>query len=128
MTGQLDIAKLIRVKAAIDNTLANGKEATDAPGLSRAYIAHRREVASMLEGALLAEFERLYPEDHFRGVPTHGPDLRRQYGEVVSLISGVSGWLDGIIQVDQLQEQVRSNADAYAREKVKAERGIGFKE
>jgi hypothetical protein len=48
-TDQLDVAKLIRVKAAIDATLASSKEATDAPGLSRAYISHRREVASMLE-------------------------------------------------------------------------------
>jgi hypothetical protein len=43
-------------------------------------------------------------------------------------MSGVSGWLDGLIQVDQLEEQVRANAEAYAREKVKAERGIGFRD
>jgi hypothetical protein len=82
----------------------------------------------MLDGALLEEFERLYPEEHFRGVPTHGPDLRHQYGEVVSLMSGVSGWLHGIIEVDQFEGQRLANAEAYAREKVKAERGIGFRE
>jgi hypothetical protein len=43
-------------------------------------------------------------------------------------MSGVSGWLHGIIEVDQFEGQGLANAEAYAREKVKAERGIGFRE
>ena len=82
----------------------------------------------MLDGSLLEEFDRLYPEAHFSGARVFFEDLQREHGEVVVRMSGMSGWLDGIIQVNQAQRQLRANAQAYAREKVKAERGIGFKD
>lgn len=39
----------------------------------------------------------------------------------------MAGWLDGIIEAAQYQNRLIAEANAYAREKVKAERGIGFR-
>jgi len=124
----IDVAKLIRIRASLDAALATAKTAADAPGLSKAYLAHRREVASMLDGELLAEFDRLYPEAHYQGSPVVPIDLQLRWAEVVPLLSGMSGWLNGLIQADQISREIAANAEAYAREKVRAERGIGFKD
>jgi hypothetical protein len=126
---ELDIGKFIRIKASVDAALASADSATHAQGLSNAYGSYRTEILAMIsgDGDLSAEFARLFPEHAFSGIADFGPDMAVNYGKAKTLLSGVSGWLDGIIQAAQADVQIRANAEAYAREKVKAERGVGFR-
>ena len=125
----VDIAKFIRIKASVDGTLASADSPTHAQGLSSAYGSYRAEILTVIsaESDLSAEFSRLFPEHAFRGSPGWGPDMAVNYGRVVSLLSGVAGWLNGVIQFAQAEGQIQANAEAYAREKVKSERGVGFR-
>jgi hypothetical protein len=39
----------------------------------------------------------------------------------------MAGWLGGLVEEAQLQARMKMEAEAYATERVKQERGIGFK-
>jgi hypothetical protein len=124
-----DIAKFIRIKASVDAALASADSATHAQGLSIAYGSYRTEILAMIsaDGDLSAEFARLFPEHAFSGIAGFGPDMAVNFGKAKTFLSGVSGWVEGIIQAAQADVQIQANAEAYAREKVRAERGIGFR-
>jgi hypothetical protein len=46
--------------------------------------------------------------------------------EARTRLGAMAGWLNGFIEEAQFEARLRAEADAYAKERVKAERGIGF--
>jgi len=102
-----------------------GLEALAVGGLPVAYARLRDETSALAGGDLTDEFGRLFPP--VAALPTdHDHEFA---GNVVAkgnearlALAQLGGWLDGVI----LQARMQLEIDAYARERVKAERGMGF--
>jgi hypothetical protein len=100
----IDVGRLTRLKAAIDNTATMKADPGSAGALTTAAHQYRTQVADALDGDLKKEFESLFPVDTtmrtasgFRG----GHDLFRQAAEAEegrATLLGISGWLAGLVQ------------------------------
>ena len=111
----MDIKKLIRIQSSAAATAkAVHPGSTPAPQIRSVFWRLRNE---LLEGDALTpdlcdELRRTFPDsDPSAGLP-----------HLVAL----AGWIAGVITGEQAEEQMRLNAEAYARERVRAERGVGF--
>lgn len=125
----LDPRRIIRVRAAVAAATEDSSPSTSV--LMDLYTTSRNQILEMLEDdELVDEFSSLLPG--WTDAP--GSDLGRAIGA-----SGVTahaarlrlrtlvGWLDGLIESLRYDAQIAANAEAYAREVVRSERGIGFR-
>lgn len=103
-----------------------GKDTTSTTTLLELYKTSRGQIAVMLDGDLLKEFDSLFPANWDRGTVSTGSVTVTASG-VRGRLSAMAGWLDGLIEGLRFEAQITANAEAYAREALKAERGMGFR-
>jgi hypothetical protein len=128
----VDLSRVIRLREAVRSILESipdrpnvGELALVIGGLPVAYANLRNEASNLVPEDTRAEFNRLFPSvqprpaDYMNDVPivTVG-----RGSEARTLLAQLGGWLDGFIVKARMQSEI----DAYARERVKAERGVGF--
>jgi hypothetical protein len=118
----LDSGSYFRLKAAIDATLLGlGSDSTAAKAAADAYATFRAEAERLAADArVVEEFKRMFP---IQGeVPR--PALSRGYDpiaaesaarESISLLTRLSGWLDGFSR--QVQSEAEAQAYADRRER-----------
>lgn len=117
----IDINRILRLRSTIDA----GASSNSTTALIELYRTAREQVLAMLEGELRTEFEELFPgwDARWGG----GQVLGVTMGEARGRLRSIVGWLDGLIEGARYQGQLKANAEAYARERIKADRGIGFR-
>jgi len=114
---------LIRLQATADALVQSARSAKGGS------LQPLRAVGRQLEALAESIRDVLKAED---------PDLARQFdqevgGEVATphaadaAASAIAGWLRGVVAAEQVEAQLAANAKAYAEEKVRAERGVGFR-
>lgn len=119
-----DVGTFLRLKSAVDSTLHRVESKTGAAkALTDAYLTFRSEAAliATAEG-IDDEFERLFPgmERVTKPVARAGFDpiaAASAASEAQSLLTRLSGWLDGFVQKVRLEE----DAAAYASERIRLE-------
>lgn len=121
----MDVARIIRLKSTIEAAAATKVahwEAVDT------YNRLRDEIAQALAdaGEPGPEFERLYPHWDYQ---TNGARLmgrvvnsNQAATEAKARMTQIAGWLKGLVDAARVEAEIH----AYAVERVKAERGIGF--
>ena len=131
----MDVHELVRLKSTIESTvgavdaskpeqLALGREP-----LHASYRSLRPRLRNAVDANLHEEFDDLFPEEP--------PDIiDRSHGrlglhtaqaiQAKTLLEGMAGWLGGIVATATEKERMRVEADAYARERVRQERGVGL--
>lgn len=124
----MDVGKFLRLQGAIESTIegAKGKSSTQAGlAIEDAYVRLRQEVREAIPEEDREEFDRLFPASIDRVSRTLAQAPPRQvdrYGTAQTLLTTLSGWLGGYVQ----QARMQAEAKAYAEERVRAERGVGF--
>jgi hypothetical protein len=102
----LDVGRLTRLKAAVDNTATMKAGPTSAAALATAARQYRAQVADALDGDLRAEFESLFPVDTkmtVSGGLSRTPALvvqAAQAEEGRATLLGISGWLAGLVKTE----------------------------
>lgn len=122
----IDVKRILRLRSTI--AAGTGTKATSA--LIALYSTARAQVLAMLDGDLAAEFEELFPAWSARrggGVISQAVSSGVTLSEARGRLSAIVSWLDGLVQGLQIEAQTKANADAYARERVRQERGMGFR-
>lgn len=84
---------------------------------------------------LRQEFESLIPAWRDEAAPRRGvvagalvaPTVGRSAATARLRLRTLVGWIDGLVESMRYEAQIAANAEAYARETVKAERGMGFR-
>jgi hypothetical protein len=118
------IQHLIRLQATAEGLLGSVRAFTGRQGNQplraaskqiEALIENVREVLAEADPALAEQFDR---EVAGQSEGFMGADARA---------SALVGWLKGVTTAEQLEAQMRANAEAYAEAKVKEERGVGFR-
>ena len=100
----LEVGRLTRLKAAIDNTTTMQADAMSASALVNAASQYRAQVADALEGDLKIEFESLFPgttpAPAARGLGAGGPLLAQasEAEKARATLLGISGWLAGLVR------------------------------
>jgi hypothetical protein len=125
----MDVPKVLRLQGTIRASLeavpiAQAAHASET--MAHTYRRARAEVLSAIPDVDREEFERLFPEQLDQVTDTSGGRIGMQvarYNTARNLLGSMAGWLDGYVRAAQMQVE----ASAYAQERVKAERGIGFK-
>lgn len=119
-----DVGVFLRLKASIDSTLQGVEEKSfGAKALADAYAIFRSEAERVAEQEhALDEFKRLFPPPPDVSAPSARAGFdpiaaASSSAEALSLLARLSGWLDGFVQSIRMQ----SEADAYARERVRHE-------
>jgi hypothetical protein len=122
----MDVAKLIRLHAAVASAadLPDKLSSARAYALADAYMRLRAEVRGVIDANLRDEFDRLFQE--LRPTMTAGGAYLRLAAESESAIRRLSGWIDGVVKAATLEDRAQRDAEAYARERVRQERGVGF--
>jgi hypothetical protein len=121
----MDIDRFIRLRSTVV-AAAEDRDGTAAPST---YEALQGEIRDALPEELRGEFDRLFGGNY----STSGTALGRAMAAAAKAdwamgkLRAMSGYLNGIIESAQAGERMRLEAEAYARERVKTDRGIGFK-
>ena len=124
----IDLGKVLRLHGAITSALEaapEGQAAVAGSALAMTYTRIRTEVRDIIPDEQAEEFDRIFPEQ----VPTGrsvGGQLMRQaehFNQARTLLGSLAGWLDGFIREAHMHAEVA----AYAAERIRQERGIGFK-
>ena len=69
------------------------------------------------------QFDRMFPK-RIQGQHASNPRRRAElFNEARGLLGSLAGYLGSYVR----EAKLKMEADAYARERVKAERGVGFK-
>ena len=128
---EIDVGKYLRLQGAIQSALdavGEDQSVVGSTAMRTAYERLRGEVHSSIPDAQAEEFERLFPEKPPEPTTQQSrPFLAAaRYMSARALLATLKGWLDGYIQEAQYEARM-AEADAYARERVKAERGVGFR-
>ncbi len=109
-------------------SVPEGSSVTAGDALPNAYQKLREEVGTVIEDEQREEFERLFPpwsRPSTAGSVRGGFDPLRAAAatnEARALLGQLAGWLEGFVS----EVRMKLEADAYAKERVKQERGIGF--
>lgn len=126
----MDIGVLLRLKGGIESTLESlggGDPTNSQAALASAYGRFRNEALSAVGDAAQPELERLFPDLHPISSSLNAPAVLDNYHRARSLMNGLAGWLGGFIEEAQFQVRVESESRAYAVERVRQERGVGFR-
>jgi len=130
----IDVGRFIRLRSTVKSastSVPQGQEAVAGRALTDAYRRLRAEVAGAIPEPLSEEFSKLFPESV--PPPGGGAGLGRLGAQAAesnaarSLLEQMAGWLDGVVESAEHQMRIDAEAKAYARERVKAERGVGFR-
>lgn len=129
----MDVKRFIRLRAAIEEAMAAVRPedaAASGKAMPESYVRLRAQVLELLgdeDPSLVEELNALCP---YTDWPQAGRgDLFKNaavYNEARSYLARMLGWLKGIIEGEQYESQVAANAAAYASERVRQERQIGF--
>lgn len=133
----LDVGALLRLRNGLQEALAAtpAEQGSAWQGLVDAYEGLRGRASQVIGDAHAEEFERLFPAAIDRRTAghdiTHDPGAMFVQQEVASdartRIASLAGWLNGFIEEAQFNMRMQAEADAYAKERVRTERGVGFK-
>jgi hypothetical protein len=136
----VDIGVLLRIRNSAQEALtATPPDHSSAwNGLVETYERLREWAAQVIGDAHRDEFNRLFPQtidQRIAGTGAAGgrpnPAALFAQQEVASeartRLGSLAGWLNGFIEEAQFRTRVQAESDAYAKERVKAERGVGFK-
>jgi hypothetical protein len=131
----IDVERFIRLRSTVKSastSLPKGQEVASGRALSDAYRRLRAEVAETIPEDLREEFSKLFPENVSfpPSGDVQGSALLQQAAQANaarSLLEQMAGWLDGLVESAEHQMRINAEAQAYAQERVKAERGIGFR-
>lgn len=127
----MEVGRILRLKEAIRGAMdaLADKSATTGDALPDAYKRFREETLGAVGPEHREELERLCPT--WTRESTAG-DFRRGFDpikagaaaeEARALLGQLAGWLDGFV----LEARMKLEAEAYAQEKLRAERGVGFR-
>lgn len=133
----LDIGALLRLRNGLREALAAtpAEQGSAWQGLVEAYEGLRNRASEVVGDDHADELGRLFPPLIDRR--TAGRDITRDPSalfvqqevdsEARTRIASLAGWLNGFIEEAQFNLRVQAEAEAYAKERVKADRGVGFK-
>ena len=115
-------ADLIRLKGVADHLLASARNATNS-NLRKPVHSRARDLAQTIVKRLAA-----HPElaDEFNSVVGNVEQTSELYWSTEAHCASIAGWLAGTIDGALLQARIQADAAAYAAERVKQERGVGF--
>jgi hypothetical protein len=127
----IDVPLFFRLREAVRGAIAavpQGQAAESGRALQESYERLRPEILRAIPDHLADEFNRLFPEQEFPRLPRHNLVLvAAQSNEARAALGAIAGWLDGLVQAADHENRLRLEAEAYARERVQSERGIGFR-
>jgi hypothetical protein len=133
---QIDVGRFIRLRSTVkaaSTSIPKGQEAAAGAAFADAYRGLRAQVFETLPEPLRDEFTRLFPDsvppqpsgDVRGGGPLLAQAAQANAGR--SLLEQMAGWLDGVVESAEHEMRLEAEARAYAEERVKAERGVGFR-
>jgi len=130
----LSIGKLLRLQGMVNAAAQTEAAADSAAALVRAYNGLREELLTSLESdetfELREEFERLFPEIDEPGElsPALLIESSARLGAAAyegrTRLAQLGGWIQGLINEVTLEERMRLEAEALAREKAKPPTGF----
>ena len=132
----VDLGRLLRAKNMIESaTTAVAADASSARALTESYQRLRQTIRQLIEGeGLEGEFDQLFPEIDIAEAPTarlagrsglqHNLELETDARRASTLLQQLSGWLNGMIQEQTLEQQIAANAEAYARQQGRPPTGF----
>jgi hypothetical protein len=126
----MDAGQSLRLKGAIEGTLESiggGDPMNSQAALASAYGRFREEALSAVDDSARAEVERLFPELHALSSSLNTDVVIDNYHRARSLMQSLAGWLGGLIEEAQFKGRLEAEARAYAEERVRQERGVGFR-
>ena len=124
----MDVARFLRLQGAIRaalDSVAEGNAVIGSDAMVASYMRLREEVWSAVPNEDKPEFDRVCPHNAIKGAGGR-TDLRTaasHYSEARTLLAVMAGWLDGYVQ----HARMAMEAEATARERVRQERGVGFR-
>lgn len=124
---EADVGRLLRLRATIRGAIEDRAWA-DGQGqiLVTLYSRVLAELRSVVGQQRSEELERLMPDHRFGG--NEPWQDRLDFENATLMLSTIAGWVDGLIEEAQFTTRLAAEAEAYAEERVKSERGIGFKQ
>lgn len=131
----LDLGRLLRAKNMIGSAAAAvPADASSARALTESYERLRRAIRELVDGeGLEEEFDQLFPEIEIADAPSavttrsslqRSVQLEGEARRATALLQQLSGWLDGMIQEQTLEQQIQANAEAYARQQNRPPTGF----
>jgi hypothetical protein len=124
----MDVARFMRLQGTVQaaiNSVDERQALISGMSLMETYTRLRSEVYNTIGDAERGEFTRLFPKMVDRDPSTNASpeEAKQAWTEARALLTQMSGWLEGYVR----QAQMTLEAQAYAEERVRAERGVGFK-
>jgi hypothetical protein len=101
--------------------------------MNTTYDRVQHQVVSTLgDDPLRSEFAKLFPAEPMAVratarsavIPPHDSSGVEGLANLKTHLAGVAGWLGGLIEAEEREAQIKANADAYAKEKLAADRGV----
>ena len=112
----MDLKKIIRLKESAQSVASKVNKETYVCGFTDAYNKLVKAVRETLDKESLAEFDAII----------NTIDDGSEHNSV-AFLAQLQGYLEGMIKAETWKAQIQSEAEAYAKERVKIERGVGFK-
>lgn len=124
----LNVERILRLQGAVRAAAASVSENNAVAGADPMLSSYRRlrdEVRGAIPSEDVPEFDRVCPPNvpAFAANRSRALDQAGKFHAARSMLEQMAGWLDGYVRHAQLQAE----AEAYAAERVKEERGIGFR-
>jgi hypothetical protein len=121
----MDAGKFLRLQKMVEAAASSAKESNAvmaAKAMQEAYNRVRGEVRETIPAARQEEFDRLFKSrlGGYGGGPRGEAD---RFHEAKTTLATLAGWLGGFVEEARLEAEV----EAYAKARIKAERGVGFK-
>ena len=116
----------MRLRSAVRETMAAlhaGEKAGQGVAAPEAYERLRAEALAIVPDDKAEEFGHLFPEwtgGKVGRVGMHAVPLAEQ---ALAMLGQLAGWLDGFVE----EARLAAEAQAYAVERVRQERGVGFR-
>lgn len=132
---EFDLGRLLRLQEAI-NAAADSVEPTghSAPALTESYMRLRGQVAELVaETDLAQEFDETFPEIDVADLPTSSDPgdsailnltAKPRAQQAAALLRQLGGWIGGIVRTMTLEQQMRIEAEAKAKEAAKQPPGF----
>lgn len=125
----MDVGKFLRLQGAIQaaiESVGDGQAAVAGPAMAERYETLVVEARLTIPETEFEEFDRLFPKRIEGPRPTSGRDMfgsAKIFNEAKALLGTLAGYLGGYVNAAKIELE----AEAYAKERVRQERGVGFK-
>lgn len=126
MAESVEVGRFMRLRGAIQGALDAipvDQAAVAGRAMAARYRIFRHEAQKVVPKGYLDELESLFPEAPIAGGRRDVREEAETYNQARGLLGALAGWLDGFIQ----EARSQAETEAYVRERVKQERGVGFK-